>query len=237
MAPLRILSFNIHGGYDWQGHRDLKRVHALLNRQEIDIAVVQEMETRPRRGGTLKDVETLAGDERPYHLPGPTLKEGGGWYGNLLVSKYPIERGLVHNLETQPLLEPRNAVDALINTPKGKFRVVGTHLSLSSMVRWSEIQNLIRLMDSIDEEAKHPLLFMGDFNEWLWSSRLLRHMNNIMTPLPCQRSFPSFFPLLKLDRAWFDTYEVSGLHITARILKDPVAKGLSDHLPLLIEIR
>ena len=47
MTPVRILCFNIHGGYSRDGKRDLARVHALMETLNIDIGCFQEMETRP----------------------------------------------------------------------------------------------------------------------------------------------------------------------------------------------
>jgi endonuclease/exonuclease/phosphatase family metal-dependent hydrolase len=234
MSIIRLLCFNIHGGYDLKGRRDLRRVHELMDTLDIDIGVFQEMETRPSYGGTEEDIDILAGLSRSYHLPGPTLKEGEGWYGNLIISRFPIIRAQVHNLETIKVLEPRNAVDALIETPHGKIRIIGTHLSLSSLVRWFEIRNLIKLVDEVEEEAKNPVLFMGDINEWRWPSKLLRHLDNLMTPIPSGKTFPAFLPLFRLDRVWCGE---PALDVTAQTLTGPHARYLSDHLPVLIEIR
>lgn len=233
MSTLRLLSFNIHGGYSLKGERDLHKIHQLLENLEIDIAVFQEVETRPSHGGSPADIDILAGLERPYHLPGPALKEGKGWYGNLIVSRYPITRAQVHNLETTKILEPRNAVDATIDSPIGKLRVIGTHLSLTAMVRWTEVNNLIRLVDEVEEEEKYPLFFMGDFNEWSWSSKLIDHMDDILYPLSCGKTFPSFFPLFRLDRVWCDEDVVKA---KAQVLTGYEARSLSDHLPVLVEI-
>jgi endonuclease/exonuclease/phosphatase family metal-dependent hydrolase len=229
----RILCFNIHGGYDMRRRRDLRRIHNLMNEYEVDIGVFQEIETRISRGGTEQDIETLAGPERPYHLPALTLKEDDGWYGNLIVSKYPIVRGLIHDLETSKSFEPRNAVDALIETPLGPARIIGTHLSLSPFERWSEVRNLVRLIDQVEETEKNPLFLMGDINEWRASSRLLRHLNELLTPIPCGNTFPWFHPFVRLDRAWFSHARFCA---TARILNARETRGLSDHLPILIEV-
>lgn len=233
MTRLRFLCFNIHGGRSLDGQRDLRRVHALMERLDIDIGVFQEMETRPFMGGKPGDVDVLAGDRRPHRLPGPSMVEGDGWYGNLIVSRYPIRRAWVHNLETKPDFEPRNAVDALIDTPLGAIRVIGTHLSLSLLERWSEARNLIRLIRTMEEEEKNPLLLMGDINEWQRPSKLLRYLDSVMTPLPCKATFPSLLPLFKLDRAWHDA---SRFQITAHRLDAKGIRLLSDHLPLVIEI-
>ena len=232
---VRILCYNIHGGYDMHGKRDLARIHDFMERHDVDIGVFQEIETRPSRGGTMQDIDTIAGTDRPHRLLGLAMKEGEGWYGNLIVSRHPIIRGLYHDLETKPSWEPRNAVDALIDTPDGPLRVIGTHLSLAPWERWSEVRNLVRLIDKVEEKETHPMLFMGDINEWRSAalSKLLRHMDETMTPIPCGRTFPAFCPFLRLDRVW-------GKNLLSKAIATAIVsaetKRMSDHLPILIEV-
>lgn len=232
MKPLRFLCFNIHGGYSRDGLRDLRRVHNLLERLDIDIAAFQEMETRPSRGGKRSDVDVLAGGSRPYHLPGPTMKEGEGWYGNLIVSRYPILRAKAHTMESKFDFEPRNAIDALIDTPHGKMRLLNTHLSLSPFERRTEVPKLVELVKQVEEEEKYPVFLMGDINEWYPKSRLINFLDTNLIPVPMGPTFPSSWPFLKLDRAWHDT---PGISIHAEILKGDGISILSDHLPVMIE--
>lgn len=239
MTHIRFLSFNIHGGRNLFGKRDVRKVRMLMDRLDIDVGVFQEMETRPSRGGTKAHLEMLTGEARPHHLIGESLIEGSGWYGNLIVSRFPITRGLVHNLETTPDLEPRNAVDALLETPLGPMRVIGTHLSLSYLERYSEARNLIRLMHDVEEEAdiaQNPLFLMGDMNEWQWRAKLLRYLKTIMTPLPCGPTFPAFLPFLRLDRVWYDLPEGSPFHVYAHRLSGSGFRIMSDHLPLVVDV-
>ena len=227
--PLRILCYNIHGGYDLWGKRDLVRLHDFMERHDIDIGVFQEIETRPSRGGTIQDIQTISGPSRPYNLPGLAMMEGEGWYGNLVVSRYPIKRGLVHNLGTSPHKEPRNAVDALIETGEGLVRLIGTHLSLSPFERWTEVRNLIRLIEAVEESEVKPMLVMGDINEWRGTSRLLHYLNDRLQPVPCGKTFPAVLPVFRLDRVW--SLNAIG-NIQTQCLRD--ARHLSDHLPILI---
>jgi endonuclease/exonuclease/phosphatase family metal-dependent hydrolase len=55
-----------------------------------------------------------------------------------------------------------------------------------------------------------------------------------MTPLPCAKSFPAFFPIFRLDRVWHDKMP---LDVTAQIVTDSYSRNFSDHLPILIELR
>lgn len=235
MTALRVLCMNIHGGRSLDGIRDLRRLHDLMDQNAIDIGVFQEMETRTSRGFHPSDAALLAGPERLYMLHGPSIEDkNGGWYGNLIVSRFPILRGLVHNLETVSYLEPRTAVDILADTPVGAFRIIGTHLSLSPFERWSEGQNLVRLIEAVEETERNPILMMGDINEWRRSSRLLKHLDGLMTPLPCSPTFPSFRPVFRLDRVWHDA---PGFDLKATVLADEKTRVLSDHLPMIIDIR
>lgn len=233
MGLLRFLCFNIHGGYSRDGKRDLRRVHDLLESYNVDIACFQEMETRPSRGGKPEDVDILADPKRPHHLPGPTMKEGGGWYGNLIVSRYPIIRAQAHTMETTFDFEPRNAIDAVIQTPFGKIRVLNTHLSLSPFERRKEFPKLIELVRMVEAEEKSPVVLMGDLNEWYARSKLLRFLNEALVAVPTDKTFPSIFPLFTLDSVWHDT---PGMRVEARVLKGENISILSDHLPLLIDV-
>lgn len=229
---LSILCYNIHGGYDLKGARDLKRIHTLLEEHKIDIAVFQEVETRPSRGGTADDIAVIAGVERPHHLAGLTMQEEGGWYGNLIVSRYPIIRGVTHDLVTAARLEPRSAIDALIETPKGLLRIIGTHLSLLASVRWQEVQKLLQLASAVEAHEKNPMLLMGDVNEWRGGARLLKHLDDTFVSLPVARTFPACFPLFHLDRVWAHNVP----NVTAQRLRTPVTRRLSDHLPILVNV-
>jgi endonuclease/exonuclease/phosphatase family metal-dependent hydrolase len=231
---LRILSYNIHGGYDVFRKRDLIRLNQFLDDHNIDIAILQEFETRESRGATLKDIDTTAGDDRPHRLPGLTMVEGEGWYGNLIVSRYPNMQSAIHDLETSPSKEPRNAVDALIDTPIGNIRIIGTHLSLSPFERYSEVRKLVPLINQVDITETGPLLLMGDINEWRPTSKLLRFLDDHFTQIPLGKTFPSYLPLFKLDRVWYDN--MADRKVSAKILKNNITKRLSDHLPILIEI-
>lgn len=228
---MRLMSFNIHGGKAMDGKRDISRINHLIQELDVDIAIFQEVETRISRGGTTEDVKLLAGSHE-YLLPGPSIVEPDGWYGNLIVSRYPILRGLVHNLETKPQFEPRNAVDALLDTPYGNIRIIGTHLSLSYLERRAEARNLLRLMKAVEEKEVNPIILAGDINEWQVPSKLLNFLDDHMTQVRCRPSFPSGFPIFRLDRIWFE----GAMTVSAKVLSDAKVRHLSDHLPLIAEI-
>ena len=233
--PLRIASYNIHGGINRYGQCDLLAIQSFLDQFDIDIAVLQEVDTRQSKGRDKDDIHMMAGTNRPHHLLAPTINEGDGWYGNAIFSRYPITRSYVHNLRTSKRLEPRNAADALIQTPEGEIRIIGTHFSLIGSQRWSEANNLLMLMDQIEMNEHEPFILCGDFNEWRWRSKMIDHLNSILTPHPVGASFPSRFPIFHLDRVWSHS-DREIINVQASLVKDKKILPISDHCPLIIEV-
>lgn len=225
---LRLLSYNIHSGYSLDGRRDITRLAAFFRRVSPDVIVIQEAELHPEEG----DLDRLAGEAYPYRHNGPTLiKKSGHQFGNIILSKMPFRHMATHDLDTSPDFEPRNAIEVIIDTDFGPIRIFGTHLSLAPWERIEEVRNLCRLVDTI-EHGPMPVVLCGDFNEWRRRSKMIRHIDARMTQLHCRGSFPSIFPVLRLDRVWIDE-RLTGQAQTYNV---PDMRMLSDHLPILIEI-
>ncbi len=233
MPSLRMLCYNIRGGRARDGERNLSRIGAMLDRYDIDIAVFQEMETRPSRRGTLHDIDLIAGQGRAHRHYAGSLADIHGWFGNLIVSRYPFLHTLVHNLETSPRYQPRTAADVLADTPLGPLRVIGTHLSLSFLERLREARRLMKMIDQVEQTEKNPLFLMGDINEWRGNVTLIRHLNDIMIPVPVGKTFPAFWPVFRLDRIWHDR---PTLKVRAEVLRQKDVAILSDHLPVLVQV-
>jgi endonuclease/exonuclease/phosphatase family metal-dependent hydrolase len=76
-----------------------------------------------------------------------------------------------------------------------------------------------------------PTIVMGDFNDWFWVGSVRKALSRELPGRTRFRTFPSFFPLLRLDRiycrprgAFVDCYT------------DRSARGISDHLPVIADL-
>ena len=56
-------------------------------------------------------------------------------------------------------------------------------------------------------------IMIGDFNEWVPVRNLLCRVHNFFGKSPALRTFPSFMPVLPLDRIWVRPMEVAGEHV------------------------
>ncbi len=113
------------------------------------------------------------------------------------------------------------------------LRVIVTHLGVEKGVRRQQAQTLVSAINrhiNLDTEAT---VFMGDFNEWTPANAFVRRMDRRFSKHVTRRTFPSYAPLLPLDRIWMSSH-LSGIRTVAH--RSLLARRASDHLPLCLEV-
>jgi len=158
-------------------------------------------------------------------VAGPTIQRANSHYGNLLLTSRPI-RDIRYLDLSVPGREPRGAIDADLDIDGETIRVIVTHLGLRASERKYQVKRLLTALST--NEARLTVL-LADLNEWFLLSRPLRWLKARLGRFPVQRTFPSFFPMLALDRILVSPIEaVTDVHVH----KAPPARIASDHLPL-----
>lgn len=227
--PIRILTYNIHGGTGIDGRHDYRRLNELLERSEIDIALLQEVDTRPAKRRTEDDIAALCGSRYPHFAAGISVETQSGWFGNAILSRFHIISCETIDI-TIPGHEPRNIMEAIIDTPEGALRVLNTHKGLNHGERRQQLQKLYHLLD---RHIALPLFIGGDINEWHTSSTAMNELNSALRHVVVGRTFPSFLPIFHLDRIWC---RPDGIIRKAGVLKGRGTVRFSDHLPVLAEL-
>lgn len=220
---LRIISYNIRKavGLDWR--RSPKRILAVLNQLDPDVAVLQETDKRLGKRPTALP-RGLIERETGLDVVDLAISDRGiGWHGNAVL----VRRGLMVEARMRlslPGLEPRGAVMVRI----GGVWIVGTHLGL--LRRWRQLQmaEILRHLGPVSDRA----LVAGDFNEWSavqgfepWASRL-----SVVAP---GLSFHASRPVAALDRFAHG----KDLQITqCGVAGGGLARIASDHLPIWADV-
>ncbi|MGH7857369.1 MAG: endonuclease/exonuclease/phosphatase family protein, partial [Candidatus Binatia bacterium] len=150
-------------------------------------------------------------------------------YGNAILTRYPVLAIRQIDLSV-PLREPRGAVAVDVGVRFGTLRVVGIHLGLQAAERRAQVE---RLLSELPAENV-PLVVAGDFNEWLPGSTVIRKLRARFDRPPALRSFPSWRPLLPLDRIFAEPTAALREVVIHRSILSRVA---SDHLPVRASIR
>jgi endonuclease/exonuclease/phosphatase family metal-dependent hydrolase len=238
---MRIVSWNIHGGRGTDGRHDLGRIAATLTGMGCDAAALQEVGDPHRHGSQHETADHAAwlGHRLGWYVAfGPNFVLAGRPYGNAILSRYPIAAAHNYDLSVEGK-EPRGCLRADISLPGGgSLHLFDLHLGLSFGERWKQAAMLLSADLLRDAALTAPLVLCGDFN--LWSPlpgpivRILRSsLRDAAGELRRrQATYPSRFPLLRLDRAYVD----AGVSLLGcGVLNDPRTRVASDHLPLWVD--
>jgi endonuclease/exonuclease/phosphatase family metal-dependent hydrolase len=226
--PVPVASYNVHRCVGVDGRRDPGRIAAVVREIGASIVAVQEVESGPCRHG-LAQLDALAAALDLEPVPGATLLNPEAHFGNALLTSLPVLE--VRRLDLSvPSREPRGALDVDLDAGDRRLRVVVTHLGLRNRERTIQVLRLLELLGRHDDS---PLLLLGDFNEWMPRSRRIRSIEVLLGPAPGPRTFPSWRPVLPLDRIWASPAD--GLK-DVRAHASPLARVASDHLPVVAEL-
>lgn len=223
MANLRIASYNVHRAIGADRRFDPARILAVLREIDADVVALQEVEAHDSGADMLA---WLAKETGQHAIAGTTLLRHDGHYGNGLLTRCPVSEKRVSDL-TWRGREPRGAIMADIDCDGHAVRVVATHLGLRPAERRDQVQQLLHLFR---ERPHDRSVLLGDLNEWFLWGRPLRRLHRHFRETPSLATFPSWLPVLALDRIW--THPRAMLK-RLEVHRTPLARMASDHLPLV----
>ena len=221
--PLRVASYNVHGCLGLDGR--------ILREIDADVIGLQEVESRHGRSD-LDQAEEFAAALGMTCIEGPLLHHRHrGWYGNALLARLEIT-GVRRVLFDSYGREARGAIVCDLLADEGtSWRVMTTHLDLHSRHRRRQFETLL---DELVPTVRQPTVLMGDFNEWWPRSRALEALRRHAHVPPVPRTFPSWLPILHLDRIAVSACRPRGgvrRHLT------PLSRRASDHLPIFADLQ
>ncbi len=241
---LRIATYNIHKGFSHFNRRLM--VHELrqhLQALDADIVFLQEVQgEHQHHAQRLPDwppepqYEFLAHQTWPEFAYGRNAVYDHGDHGNAILSRYPILSAenqdiSAHRFEQRGLLHCEIAVDTL------HLHCLCVHLGLHERGRRRQVSALTeRVRRLIPDTA--PLILAGDFNDWRSKAN-----QELVTGLGLQdifldpkgrsaRTYPSGFPLLRLDRIYARGFTVC----QAEVHHGRPWSRISDHAALSAEL-
>jgi len=213
---LRIASYNLHGCVGHDGARDAQRIAGVIAELGCDTIGLQEVFGLE----LLKEKLGMTAIAGPHHL----------WHdrhvGNALLTRRRVLEVRNHDY-SWPRHEPRTALDVDLDVAGETVRVIVTHLGLKPAERRFQVRRLLELLKHVPPHER--VVVLGDINEWLPLGRPLRWLHSLLGHSPAERTFPSRWPLLALDRVWVRPRHALlalGAH------RSPLAAQASDHLPV-----
>lgn len=228
MKSFRLISYNLHKGLDPIGRSiGMGPIKAALKTLSPDFLLVQELAEKHHE--TIREIqlEELADASWKHHAYGKNAVYPKGNHGNAILSSLPIVE--FHNLNlSQHRWEQRGLLHAKIEG-KRNLHLLTTHLDLLEFTRKPQVESILTYLKTLPE--KDPVILAGDFNDWGQNvKQSFQALGFVEFTAP---SFPSWFPMLSLDRIYIRNLEAQNFHA---ITGNPWAR-LSDHLPIALEFR
>ncbi len=220
---ISVVSYNIHRFVGTDRRFDPERIARVIHECRAEIVGLQEIDTHFYRNGN--QIEHLARTTRLEVVHGPTRWNRNGHYGNALLTSFPVSD--VRRIDlTVPGREPRGALDVDLLAGGCRVRVIVAHLGLNILERRLQVK---RLLDIFSAERDRMEIMLGDFNEWIPVGRPLCWVNRFFGKPPALRTFPSFMPVLPLDRIWIRPLDAL---VELSVYRTPLSRVASDHLPV-----
>lgn len=233
MSDVVFASYNVHGCRGTDGIVDVDRVGEVIRALDADVVGLQEIDCRIRDAKQSDQLDRLAAITGLQAVPGPTIREGDGYYGNALLTRHSVIDVTEISLSYRGR-EPRGMMDVIVDLGIASIRVIVTHFGLQARERRHQVDSVLSILErqrgqSGAPSPSDPVVLLGDFNEWRARSVTLSRLHEAFGRAPAVRTFPSYFPLFALDRIWVRPRRTLR---GATAERTPLSKIASDHLPL-----
>ena len=234
-GALRLVTYNIHSCLGVDRRYDPARIAAVLQAIDPDIACLQEVYCRRSGERQLDQSAYLGRMTGSSVITGTGVRDHRRRFRNALLTRLPVLSSRSIDL-TIAGHEPRGAIDADLLFGARVLRVIATHFGLSAAERRLQAGRLIAALGEPPAEDRRPpdaVLLMGDLNEWRGKSGGVGALDRRLGPAVAPRTFPSWLPVLPLDRIYAEGPAVLR---EVQAYRSPVARLASDHLPLVAEL-
>jgi endonuclease/exonuclease/phosphatase family metal-dependent hydrolase len=260
MTMLRVATYNIAKGLTTlRGRPRLHDVRAALDLMDADIVFLQEVQDRNERIARrhpehprMTQLDFLCAGGYAHRAYGMNAIYPYGHHGNAILSRHRIHTFTNHDISDHAL-ERRgmlHAVAFLGPDVTQEVHLICVHFGL---IKRSRMRQASYVVDFVEQEVppEAPLIIAGDFNDWqrrvdpLLCQRLgvidvahdepaslLAQLLPWRRPVRVARTFPSFVPLLTLDRIYVRGFDVRAVAVP----QGPAWARRSDHAPLLAQL-
>lgn len=233
-ASLRVLSYNIFHCEGTDNVVDIDRIADIIGRSGADLVALQEVDRMTTRSGIRNEVGEIGrrlGMEPRFER---VIKYAGGEYGIALLSRYPIVETIRHALPTPEGMEPRHALEVVVDVPCGhgqtnRISFICAHLGLTNDQRVEQVKALLQSL----ENRGHPVILAGDFNAEPQerSVQLLEEAGFRSFGDPKLFTFPAPAPVKTID--YIMARDLPVRDATFEVIDERKA---SDHRPIFCEI-
>ncbi len=241
-GQINIATYNIHKGFSQFNRRlVINELRERLRELDADIVFLQEVQgehlRHPERHSDYPAApqhEFLADEFWEHHAYGMNAVYEEGHHGNAILSRFPIVQMRNKDVSAHRF-EQRGVLHCEIDVQGRLVHCFCVHFGLFAKGRRAQMHDLIELVQG-EVRPDEPVIIAGDFNDWRnelsvgLASGLHVHDVFLLDQGRPARSYPSAFPMFKLDRIYVRGFEVVDSQVHG-------GRRMSDHAALLAELK
>jgi len=222
---LKLMTFNMRYGVGTDNRLDLDRIIETIRDIDPDIIALNEVDHRMPRSNMQKQDKIIAEQLGYSFVYGYNINLGSK-YGNVLLSRYPINNFTNHSLPRGNFSEPRGLIEAELDVEGNNIKVFVTHLSIKSKERPEQVSFIEKKI----KESKRPTILMGDFNTLPYSEEMKKLLNILKdTAVEEYCTYPSNQPVARIDYILVsEEFKIKS--------NERIEALSSDHLPVVAEV-
>lgn len=156
---VKVMTYNLHNGFNTDGKLDMEALAVVIEEADADIVALQEISRGWLISGRLDMLSWLSERLDMPYVSGPTSDP---FWGNAIISKYPITSYSTHALPPDDLCIKRGFTKAVINLGETDIQIIANHLhhvSEDSEIRQQQVPFVL------DSWAGAPrTIILGDLN-------------------------------------------------------------------------
>jgi endonuclease/exonuclease/phosphatase family metal-dependent hydrolase len=226
---IRVATYNVHACVGTDGRHDPDRVATVVGELDADVVALQEFTYPAEVAIETRQPVVLTMLDRYECALGPTRRDVTHCFGNAMLTRHPIVD--IRRLDLSVgRREARGLLAATLDVRGARVHVLAAHLGLRVAERRVQTRLIARHLESVRDAL---IVVLGDFNDWLPGRSVVDVLDDRLGRPPRPRSFPSRWPLLRLDRIW--VHPLGALR-AIRAHASPLARRASDHLPVVADI-
>jgi endonuclease/exonuclease/phosphatase family metal-dependent hydrolase len=229
MTRLRVVGWNVHGCVGVDRRFDPARIARVLVALAPDVALLQEVGDNRGVHPPMDQATTLARALGLTCTVGITLRSSIHGFGNVTLSRFAHLDADNLDLSVRGR-EPRVGLAVTVGDDRLRLDTLNVHLGLGPDERRRQLRALLPRIDS-----PAPLVMGGDFNDFPPGPVSFTLRSRLRDATACRsecKTFPSVWPLLRLDRIYLSQQLRLRRAFTDR---SPLARAASDHLPVVVD--
>jgi endonuclease/exonuclease/phosphatase family metal-dependent hydrolase len=227
------MTWNIHHGAGLDGLLDLDRIAALIQKENVDLVGLQEVDKGVARTGRIDSPARLAALTGMFCVFSNNYHYQGGEYGNAILSRLPVLSSTNRHFRMLHEGEQRGFLSITFSWEGQPCDFITTHLDYRPDDA-ERLSNIEELRQAIAGSASPMTILCGDFND-LPGSRTHRAVSDFMQDAWTLQgrgsgaTIPAARPNRRIDYIFFAGPQLKVTHI--RVLETT----FSDHRPVLAE--